>query len=123
MCSYHLVMRVAGADAVAVAIALLLRDLHGDLLGNLVALLDRHVGALLVVSIPVALLLIRGLACRLVGGLVLGLVVGVIDGAALLLIDGLVDSLVGGVALLLGLVAAAMAAVAMAGLRGCGAEA
>ena len=78
-----------------------LAALPGDLFGDLVALLNRHALALLVISVAVALLLVRDVARRLVDGLVdgvagllvLGLVVGVVDGVTLLLVDGLVGGL------------------------------
>merc|ERR1712154_633066 len=105
--------------AMAVAIALLHGNLDGDLLGDLVALLNRHALALLVISVAVALLLVSDVARRLIDGivvglaglLVLGLVGGVVDRVALLLVDGLVGCLVGGVALGVRLVAVAVAAV------------
>ena len=78
-----------------------LAALPGDLFGDLVALLNRHALALLIVSIAVALLLVSDVARRLIDGivvglaglLVLGLVGGVVDRVALLLVDGLVGCL------------------------------
>ena len=86
----------------------ILAALLGDLLGHLVALLDGYALALLVVSIPIAFLLVGGLTRRLIDGvivgaallLVFGLVVGVINCVTLLFVDCLVDCLVGGLALL-----------------------
>ena len=119
----------------------ILAALPWDLFWHLMALLHRHILAFLVVTIPIALLLVGGLAgllvdrlvmggaLLLVAGLVLGLVVslvgGLVDGVALVLILGLVDGLVGGVALGVRLVAVSMTVTVatVVGMRGCGAEA